>query len=58
MKNFFKLLTLSVVSNSFLFSMSLEEKVGQIIMCPVHGNEIDEEVKGFLEETKIGGVIL
>ena len=54
MKNIF----LSLIITCSLFSMTLEEKVGQIIMCPIHGNEMDQETLDFLKETKIGGVIL
>ena len=43
---------------AFINAMTIEEKVGQILMCPIHGDSFSPEMKDFLEETKIGGVIL
>ncbi|MCH9618967.1 MAG: Beta-hexosaminidase [Chlamydiia bacterium] len=44
--------------STFLSGVSIEEKVGAILMCPIHGEEVTEQVKSFLKETKISGIIL
>jgi beta-N-acetylhexosaminidase len=44
--------------SSFLSAISIEEKIGAILMCPIHGEEVTDEIKNFLEETKIGSIIL
>lgn len=44
--------------SAYASAMTLEEKVGQIIMCPVNGQTINEEMKDLIKEAKIGGVIL
>ena len=37
--------------------MSLEEKVGQVLMVHFHGEEINEDAKTLVEQVKVGGVI-
>ena len=56
--NLFKNLILLSILKSTLFSLTIDEKVGQVIMCSVPGEKFSEPVQQFIEETKIGGVIL
>jgi beta-N-acetylhexosaminidase len=39
-------------------SMTLEEKIGQMIIAGVQGTELTEETKSFLSKYKVGGLIL
>lgn len=41
-----------------LAEMTLEEKIGQLLMVGMEGTELDEETARFLRNHKIGGVIL
>lgn len=41
-----------------LMSLSLEEKIGQLIIAGFDGTQLNEEVKSLIEEYKIGGIIL
>lgn len=38
--------------------MTLEEKIGQLLMVGIEGKELDEETAEFLRKYKVGGVIL
>lgn len=38
--------------------MTLEEKIGQLLMVGIEGKELDEDTKEFLKQLKVGGVIL
>lgn len=40
-----------------LSALSLEEKIGQVLMVHIHGREASEEAKILIQETYIGGVI-
>jgi len=40
-----------------LSDLSLEEKIGQMVMCGFQGKEPSEEIFQFIDEQKIGGVI-
>ncbi|MCH9621697.1 MAG: Beta-hexosaminidase A [Chlamydiia bacterium] len=48
----------SILIFSSLFSLTTEEKVGQLIMSPIHGDQLDQQTIDFLRKTKIGGIIL
>jgi beta-N-acetylhexosaminidase len=37
--------------------MSLEEKVGQLLMVHFHGEEVNEDAKTLIQETKVGAII-
>lgn len=39
-------------------SMSLEEKIGQLLIVGFEGTEINQEIISFIEELKVGGFIL
>lgn len=39
-------------------AMSIEEKIGQLIVVGFEGNSINEEIIGLVEDLKVGGVIL
>lgn len=41
-----------------LDSMTLEEKIGQMILSGFSGSSIDEELKSLIKEEKVGGLIL
>lgn len=45
-------------TKSVLNSLSLEEKVGQVFMAPLHGVELSDEMAAFLHHSKLGNVIL
>ncbi len=45
------------LSSLSLSSLSLEKKVGQVLMVHVHGQEENEEVKRFIQEIGVGGII-
>lgn len=40
-----------------LYSLTLEEKVGQLLMVHFNGNEVNEEAKQLMEECHVGGFI-
>ena len=42
---------------NLLNSMSLEEKVGQMMMIGVHGKEVNNDISYLLNEYKVGGII-
>ena len=37
--------------------LSLEDKVGQLLMVHFHGEEANEEAKSLIQDTKVGGII-
>lgn len=37
--------------------MSIEEKVGQLLMVYFHGEKVNEEARRLVQETKVGGII-
>ena len=39
-------------------AMTIEEKIGQLIVVGFEGNSINEEIIGLVEDLKVGGVIL
>lgn len=39
-------------------SMSLEEKIGQMILAGIHGTVMDENAKKMIREGRVGGIIL
>ncbi len=41
-----------------LSALTIEEKVGQILMCPIHGDVITNPIEKLIQETHLGGVIL
>lgn len=43
--------------DSFIENMSLEEKIGQIFITPIFGNELSKEEKTLIQKTKIGNFI-
>lgn len=44
-------------SNSSVAQLSLEEKVGQLLMVHFHGEEANEEARRFIQELHVGGII-
>lgn len=40
-----------------LSGMNLRQKIGQLLICGFYGTEVSDELKRFVEEYKIGGVI-
>lgn len=44
--------------NKIINKMSLEEKVGQLLVYAFHGTEFNEQLLTFINEFHIGGVIL
>lgn len=53
-----KLVTLSLFVFTSAFSVNTREMIGQLLICPIHGNKVTREISEFIDETKIGGVIL
>lgn len=52
------LASLFLFSHSLLLqTLSLEEKVGQLLMVQVHGEVANEEARTLIQETKVGGII-
>lgn len=57
------LLAFSCISSAFSFgsetlqSMTLEEKVGQVLIVHFHGTTANEEARRLIQDTKVGGVI-
>ena len=43
---------------NMLQSMTLEEKIGQMVMIGIHGTDVDEESLFMLHQYHIGGIIL
>jgi len=55
-----KLLAIFCLRTAFCLNpneMSLEEKVGQILMVHFHGEVANEEAKALIQETKVGSII-
>jgi beta-N-acetylhexosaminidase len=46
------------VVKSYIKDMTLEEKIGQLMMVGIEGKELDDATADFLKKHKIGGVIL
>ena len=44
--------------NQLLNSMTLEEKIGQLVVVGFQSKEVDEHIKTMISEYKVGGVIL
>ena len=40
-----------------LEEMSVDEKVGQLLMVHFHGSEVNEEAKALIADVKVGGII-
>lgn len=45
------------ISESRLAYMSLEEKVGQLLMVQFHGDTANEDARVLIQDTKVGGII-
>lgn len=43
---------------SMLSSLSIEEKVGQVFMAPLHATKITPEIRAHLKRSKLGNIIL
>ncbi|HEY4255048.1 MAG TPA: glycoside hydrolase family 3 protein [Chlamydiales bacterium] len=54
---FFCLGTVGCFGSDFLKNMSLEEKVGQVLMVHFHGEEANEDARTLIQDTKIGSII-
>lgn len=54
---FFCVGTIYCFGSDLLRDMSLEEKVGQILMVHFHGETINEDAKILVQDTKVGGII-
>lgn len=50
-------LILCFFQGCFAFDLSLEEKVGQLLMVHLHGEEVTEEARVLIQEVGVGGVI-
>ncbi|MCI3918835.1 beta-N-acetylhexosaminidase [Paenibacillus sp. TRM 82003] len=46
------------IEDNLLACMSLEEKIGQLLLCGFPGTTLDEEMRELIAEGRIGGVIL
>ncbi|KPL60447.1 beta-N-acetylhexosaminidase [Rossellomorea vietnamensis] len=44
-------------SQSLIFNMSLEEKIGQMLIAGVNGTQMDEPTKDLIQKHKVGGFI-
>lgn len=53
-----KLTLIFILIATLLHSTPFEDRIGQLIICPIHGNKLTEEISSFIKETKIGGIIL
>lgn len=47
----------SLAFGTSVSELSLEEKVGQILMVHFHGEEANEDAKALIQETHVGGII-
>lgn len=54
---FFTSLSLSCFSSYSLKEMTLEEKVGQLLMVHFNGEKINDDAKTLIQDTKVGGII-
>ncbi len=54
---FFASLSLSCFASYSLKEMTLEEKVGQLLMVHFNGEEANEDAKTLIQDTKVGGII-
>ncbi len=45
-------------ANEYLQTMSLEEKIGQVVMCGFNGKEISLDVRKLIEKYHVGSIIL
>lgn len=54
---FFCLGTMYCFGSDLLKNMSLEEKVGQILMVHFHGETINDDAKTLVRDTKVGSII-
>jgi beta-N-acetylhexosaminidase len=54
---FFYLRTIACFGGDLLYEMSLEEKVGQVLMAHFYGEEMNEEAKRLVQDVKVGGII-
>lgn len=48
---------MSTYAHTFFQKMTLEEKVGQLLMVNFHGEVANEEAKILIQDTKEGGII-
>jgi beta-N-acetylhexosaminidase len=53
----FSLLSLPWILLTFVSDLTLEEKVGQILMAHFYGEEANDEAKVLVQEVKVGGII-
>ncbi len=56
----YALLAFFCVGSCFAFDlkdMSLEEKVGQVLMAHFHGEVANEEAKLLIQDVRVGGII-
>ncbi len=56
-KTFLTLLVFIGLASSAYTEMSLEEKVGQLLMVHFHGEEANQEAKLLIQELHVGGII-
>lgn len=54
---FFCLATVCCFGSDLLKEMSLEEKVGQLLMVHFQGEVVNEDARALIQETKVGGII-
>lgn len=54
---FFSLRAVCCFGADFLSEMSLEEKVGQVLMVHFHGEAANEEAKTLIQDTKVGAIL-
>jgi beta-N-acetylhexosaminidase len=54
---FYCLYSVSCWGSDLLKNMSLEEKVGQLLMVHFHGETINRDAKILVQEVKVGGII-
>ncbi len=44
-------------TSSYLSTMSVEEKVGQLLMVHFHGEDVNEEAESLVQQAHVGGII-